>query len=183
MPYERAVSISVGSIPRTPSIVFSRIGNRQKKAMNEIFWRSPIEWSRRIEIGSRAGGGMARHHSMCGIASIRPQRERPSGIPMDQAEEHRHARSRLRSVQARDDVRANCEKSHMSRNSTRIVESRGKRGSSAWTVHACQADEDEQRHGDLRGDLSRVVAPGSRASGRCDGCQRSALRSTAEKRM
>ena len=39
MRYERAVSISVGSIARTPSIVFSSTGKMQKNAMNEIFWR------------------------------------------------------------------------------------------------------------------------------------------------
>ena len=38
-PYDRAVSTSVGSIPRTPSIVFSKTGNRQKNAMNAIFCR------------------------------------------------------------------------------------------------------------------------------------------------
>ena len=64
IPYERAVSTSVGSIPRTPSIVLSRIGNRQKKAINVTFWRFPIECSRMIEIGSRAGGGIERQYSM-----------------------------------------------------------------------------------------------------------------------
>ncbi len=32
----------------------------QKNAMNETFCRLPIEWSRTIEIGSSAGGGIAR---------------------------------------------------------------------------------------------------------------------------
>ena len=36
MPYERAVSTSVGSIERTPSIVFSSTGKMQKKAMKAI---------------------------------------------------------------------------------------------------------------------------------------------------
>ncbi len=43
----------------------------QKNAMNAIFCVLPIEWSRRIEIGRRAGGGIARQYSMCGIAQRR----------------------------------------------------------------------------------------------------------------
>ena len=35
-----------------------------------------------IEIGSSAGGGIARQYSMCGIAALRPIRERPSGMPI-----------------------------------------------------------------------------------------------------
>ena len=42
-PYDRAVSMSVGSMPRTPSIVFSSTGKRQKKPMKPIFCRFPIE--------------------------------------------------------------------------------------------------------------------------------------------
>src|SRR3954471_2797208 len=66
MLYERALSISVGSMPRTPSIVFRRTGKMQKNAMKAIFWRLPIECTRMIEIGRRAGGGTPRHHSVFG---------------------------------------------------------------------------------------------------------------------
>ena len=55
--------------------------NRQKKAISDTFWRFPIEWRSTIEIGSNAGGGIARQYSMCGIAQRRAQRERPSGMP------------------------------------------------------------------------------------------------------
>ena len=80
--YERIVSTSVGSIPRTPSIVFSRTGNMQKKAMNATFCLLPMSCSRTIEIGSSAGGGIARQYSMCGIASLRVNPESPIGIPI-----------------------------------------------------------------------------------------------------
>ena len=79
--YERAVSSIVGSIERTPSIVFSRIGKRQKNAMNATFCRLPIECTRMIEIGSSAGGGIARQNSICGIVHSRAQRDSPIGMP------------------------------------------------------------------------------------------------------
>jgi hypothetical protein len=137
-PYERAVSTSVGSIPRTPSIVFSSTGKRQKNAMNATFCTSPIECSKRTEIGSSAGGGMLRQNSMCGIASRRPHRESPSGMPSaipSTAAIPKPSRMRTRLGTT---CSWNCEKSHMSLNSTRIVESRGKYCESACTVHACQ---------------------------------------------
>ena len=80
-PYDRAVSSIVGSIPRIPSIVFSKTGKMQKNAMNAIFCRFAIECTRMTEIGSSAGGGIARQYSMCGIATRYARRERPSGMP------------------------------------------------------------------------------------------------------
>ena len=103
-----------GSMPRTPSIVFSRTGKRQKNAMNETFCRLPIECSRTIEIGSSAGGGIARQYSMCGIASMRAQRERPSGIPSATPTTTAIPKpSRIRSRLGTTCV-SNCEKSHRS---------------------------------------------------------------------
>ena len=128
-----------GRSPRTPSIVFSRIGKTQKKAMNETFWTFPIECSSTIEIGSRAGGGIARHHSMWGIAHTRAQRDSPSGIPIatpttTAIPKPSAIRSRLGTTWV-----PNSAKSHISRNSTRIVESRGNCGFSARTVQSCHA--------------------------------------------
>ena len=45
------------------------------------------------------------------------------------------------------------------RNSTRIVDSRGKYCESACTVHACHASEDRDGHRDLGGDRERGVRP------------------------
>ena len=110
----------------------------QKKAMNATFCLLPMSFSRTIEIGSSAGGGIARQYSMCGIASLRVQRESPIGIPSatpatTAIPNPRPIRTRLGTTWV-----VNCENSHMSWNSTRIVDSLGKLGLSAWTVHSCQ---------------------------------------------
>ena len=106
----------------------------QKNAMNETFWRLPIECSRRIEIGSSAGGGIARQYSMCGIAALRPRRESPSGMPsatprMTAIENPSAIRSRLGTMCV-----SNWENSQSLRNSTMIVVGRGNFGSSRSTV-------------------------------------------------
>src|SRR5512133_3077432 len=126
-------------MPRTPSIVFSRIGNRQKKAMKAIFCRFSIEWRRTMEIGRSAGGGIARHHSMCGIAMMRPHLDSPSGIPRRIPRTRAIPKPAAILVRLGTTCSSNCEKSHIWRNSTRIVESRGNFGSWACTVHACHA--------------------------------------------
>ena len=133
------MSIRVGSMPRTPSIVFSRMGKRQTNAMNATFWRFPIEWRSTIEIGISAGGGMALHHSMWGIASIRPRRERPSGIPRrtPTATAIRNPSTILVRLGTR--CSSTWEKSHISRNSVRMVDRRGNIGSLARVVHTCHA--------------------------------------------
>ena len=131
---ERAVSISVGSIPRTPSMVFRSTGKMQKNAMNEIFCRLPIECSRMIEIGSSAGGGIARQYSICGIAALRPIRERPSGMPIATPRMTAIAKPRpIRSRLGRTCV-SNWEKKNSLRTSTMIVVGRGNFGSSRCTV-------------------------------------------------
>ena len=111
----------------------------QKKAMKATFCLLPMSCSRTIEIGSRAGGGIARQYSMCGIASLRVNPESPIGIPiatpaMTAIAKPSPIRSRLGTTWV-----VNSEKSHMSLNSTRIVDSRGKWSLSACTVHSCQA--------------------------------------------
>jgi hypothetical protein len=136
--YERAVSISVGSIPRTASIVLSSTGNRQKNAMKATFCRFWIEWSRMIEIGSSAGGGIARQYSMCGVAIRRRivdmPRSTPSATPTTVAIANpAPMRSRLGT---RSDP--TCAKSHSFLKSTRIVESRGNLNECACTVYSCQ---------------------------------------------
>ena len=176
------MSISVGSMPRTPSIVFSSTGKKQKNAMKATFCTLPIECSRMIEIGSSAGGGIARQYSMCGIASDAvPSRERPSGMPSAMPSDDARCRSRapMRS-RLGTTCSSNCENSQMSWNSTRIVDSRGKNCESACTVHDLPGGEERDRHGDLGADLrARVYARGSRRLPRCEGCQRSTRRSSA----
>ncbi len=125
------MSTSVGSMPRTPSIVFNSTGNRQKNAMNATFWRFPIECRRTTEIGSSAGGGIARHHSMCGIASIRPHRESPSGMPSSTPRTTAIPNPSRILVRLGTRWSSTWENSHISRNSTRIVERRGNIGSLA----------------------------------------------------
>ena len=126
MPYERAVSISVGSMPRTPSIVFSSTGKMQTNAMNSTFWRLPIECSEHdrdrqqrrrrhrapvLDVGHREHAGPARKAER--NAEHDPDDDR------DHEAEQRSARGSARRASS------NCEKSHISRNSTRIVDSRG----------------------------------------------------------
>ena len=111
----------------------------QKKAMNATFCLLPMSCSRTIEIGSSAGGGIARQYSMCGIASLRVHCESPIGIPI--ATPATTAIPKPSPIRTRLGTTCvvNCENSHMSWNSTRIVDSRGKLGLSACTVHSCQA--------------------------------------------
>ena len=63
----------------------------------------------------------------------------------------------------------NCENSHRSWNSTRIVDSRGNFGTCACTVQSCHASEDRDRHRDLGGDLRGAVSALTRPPARCDG--------------
>ena len=78
----------------------------QKKAMKATFCLLPMACSRTIEIGSSAGGGIARQYSMCGIASLRVQRESPIGIPSATPTTTAIAKPSADPHQARHDVRA-----------------------------------------------------------------------------
>ena len=175
------MSISVGSIARTPSIVFRRIGKRQKNAMSATFWTSPIEWSRTIEIGRSAGGGIARQYSTCGIANARVQRESPSGMPRPTPRIvaiPNPSRIRLR-------LGTTCvpksAKSHRSLNSTRMVESLGKFGSSACTVQSCHATRIAIGTAISAPILSALYLRRAHwVDTRCEGCQRRIRRSSAD---
>ena len=87
-----------------------------------------------IEIGSSAGGGIARQYSMCGIAALRPIRESPRGMPiatprMTAIEKPRAMRSRLGTTCV-----PNSEKKKSFCVSCRIVVGRGNFGSSLAMV-------------------------------------------------
>ena len=153
----------------------------QKKAMNVTFWRFPIECSRMIEIGSRAGGGIARQYSMCGIANLRDHADSPSGMPSATPSTTAIAkpskmRSRLGTTSAR-----NCAKSQRSWNSRRIVDGGGKYWLSAEAAHGCHAARIAIGTAISAPILSREGRAGSRASSRCEGCHRSARRSSVVK--
>ena len=92
-------------------------------------------------------------------------RESPIGIPSATPSDDRDPEAERRSGRgsARRAV-VNCENSHMSWNSTRIVDSRGKLGLSACTVHSCQTREDRQRDAYLGADRDRVVEPAVHAA-------------------
>ena len=168
----------MGSIPRTPSIVFSRIGKTQKKAMNETFWTLPIECRSTTEIGSSAGGGIARQNSMCGIAASRPQRERPSGIPSAMPDHDRDPEAEHDPLEARHDVRAELREEPQvaeldeDRRQAREVLRLGMDGP------GLPADQQGDRDRDLGRDLERRRGPDAHSTLRCDGCQRNARRST-----
>ena len=90
---------------------------------------------------------------------LRAQRESPIGIPS--ATPATTAIPKPRPIRTRLGTTCvvNCENSHMSWNSTRIVDSRGKLGLSACTVQACQATRIASGTSDLRADRDRVVEP------------------------
>ena len=158
MPYERAVSISVGSIPRTPSIVFSRIGNRQKKAMNATFCLLPMACSSTIEIGSKR----RRRHR----APVLDVRHRQRSAPTARARSGCRARRRATAaipkpsedpLQARHDVRAElgeepevAELDEDRREPREVLRVGARRP-------ALPGGEDRERDGDLRADLQRPV--------------------------
>src|SRR5436190_1051285 len=88
------------------------------------------------EIGSSAGGGIARHHSMCGIHQIRAHRERPSGSPIATPATTAIANPAVTRTRLGTTCVPNCEKSQRSWNSPRIVDSFGNLGLSAEAVHS-----------------------------------------------
>ena len=177
-PYDRAVSISVGSIPRTPSIVFSSTGKRQKKAMKEIFCAfADRAAARTIEIGSSAGGGIARQYSMCGIASAAPQRREADRDAERDADDDRDREAERRS--ARGSARRSCRTARRATccwKSTRIVDSRGNfdRVRAAPSRAATRAGSRAAPRSRAAIFSAAVRARAHAAASRCDGCQRSA---------
>ena len=61
-PNVRAVRISTGSTPRTPSMVLMRIGNEQARKITNTFIPSPMP-SSTMATGTIAGAGTARRNS------------------------------------------------------------------------------------------------------------------------
>ena len=76
---------------------------------------------------------------MCGIASLRVHVESPIGIPSATPTTTAIPKPSPIRMRLGTTCVVNCENSHMSRNSTRIVDSLGKLSLPAWTVHSCQA--------------------------------------------
>ena len=154
----------------------------QKNAMNETFWRFPIECRRITEIGKSAGGGIARQYSTCGIANRLAQSERPIGMPSTTPIAEPIAKpSRIR-IKLGTMSERNCANSHRSWNWARIVDGGGQNRLSAERAHHSQTEDHRHRHRDLRGDLERLgPACAHAASRRCDGCQRSTRCSNAVK--
>ena len=58
------------------------------------------------EIGSSAGGGIARQYSMCGIANRRDQADRPSGMPSTIPSDDADREAEQDPLEARHDMRA-----------------------------------------------------------------------------
>ena len=164
MPYERAVSTSVGSIPRTPSTVFSSTGKKQKKAMNEIFCRFPIE----CRSDDRDRQQRRRRHR-APVLEVRHRhlarkRRRARAGRRARSRRRRRSRSRPRSVRGSGRRARRTARTATCRwNSTRIVDRRGNLIDCACTVHSCQAAEDRERDGELRRRPSRC---GRRAGSR-----------------
>src|SRR5690625_7571221 len=78
--YVREVDARTSSMDRTPSIVFSRIGQTAPNTITAIFISSPIPISN-INTGINTVGGMARKNSMVGSVSCRNQRNDPTSSP------------------------------------------------------------------------------------------------------
>jgi hypothetical protein len=67
-------------MPLIPSIVFSRIGQTQTKAMMNTFMLSPTPITT-MPNGISAGGGIDRRNSTTGAVPRRNTREPPSAVP------------------------------------------------------------------------------------------------------
>ncbi len=75
-----AVRIRTGSTPRTPSIVFTRIGNEQVKKIVNTFAASPIP-KNSIATGIITGGGTARRSSIVISPASCARRQYPITTP------------------------------------------------------------------------------------------------------
>ena len=156
----------------------------QKKAMNVIFCRFPIEWSRMTEIGSRAGGGIALQYSTWGIANFRAQSESPSGRPTATPTAEPMANPNRMRIRLGITSERNCAKSQRSRNSCAIVEGGGQNWLSRRPRPGLPDEHDRDGNRDLGREHQRPGSASAHAApSRCDGCQRSARRSIAVKTM
>ena len=122
---------------------------------------SPIEWSRTIEIGSSAGGGIARQYSMCGIAARRAQRREPERDAERDAGDDGDREAGADPLEARDDVPC-----RTGRRATGAGTRRGSSTSRGNFAVVCArrpelpGEQDRERHRDLGADLR---ARGTRA--------------------
>ena len=154
----------------------------QKNAMNATFCRLPIECSRMIEIGSSAGGGIARQYSTCGIANFRAQTREPERDAERDPDDDRDREAEQDPLEARDDVRAEL------REEPQVLElDEDRRRRRELRLSRCARPELPRRariasgHRDLgaRSCSASVRRAAHAAAGRCDGCQRSTRRSSA----
>ncbi len=77
---ERAVSVFTESTERTPSTVFSRIGQIAPNTISASFIPFSMPNSR-MNTGTSAGEGSARKNANSGPTYCMPVRERPSAVP------------------------------------------------------------------------------------------------------
>ena len=76
----RPTSSSPRSMPRTPSIVFSRIGNMQTNPMSQIFGALPMPISVMVT-GTRPVAGIERANCTPGWNAMSSSRSRPNSTP------------------------------------------------------------------------------------------------------
>src|SRR5215216_5402084 len=181
IPYTRVVSRSVGSTLVTPSIVFSRIGQRQTKAMMKIFIELPTPITRMAN-GSSAGGGIARKNSTMGAAA-RPRRQ-PQEQPGPDRHHHRDPVAGRHALEARHHVAAHpLEHPGVLEGGEDVSERREVVGLAAGRQDAPQ-DQHQDRHRHLEAPGQPALLPGGHAAvspGRWDGCQWSTRRSASTK--
>ena len=79
-PNVRAVRIRTGSTPRTPSMVFTRMGNEHVKKMVNTFVASPMP-KNTIATGIITGGGTARRSSIAISLASYARRQYPMTTP------------------------------------------------------------------------------------------------------
>ena len=168
----RATSSSPRSMPRTPSIVFSRIGNMQTNPMSQIFGALPMPISV-METGTRPVAGIDRANCTVGWNARSSSRSRPEQHPEEDPQEHGQQIAQAEPDEARHDVRAHA------REQPRVLERREDRrqrriegGGAVGRQHPPEDDEDD-RDDQRDADDPRPFGDGHVFTTRWETCQRS----------